>query len=459
MASKSILVDRIRRTVGTGAETKVWEDVWIPGSPARAAKPKLPNFDVDLRVHHLIDHDRKEWKVDLISEVIDAEDVPRIISLRISKTNRSDGYSWNHTSSGCYSVKSGYAIAVEQRRNKQDAEMLLEPSCNSLKKKVWKLKAPRKMKHYLWQALSGYVASASKLKERHCGTYTVCQWCGAENETINHILFECSPAIQCWALSTVPSSPGFFPCSSIYVNFDTLLRLGGSLNTEGMDTPIFPWIIWYLWKARNDKCFSNKDTSPMDTLQLARHEAEAWKLAQIVPEMVGTDETHEETQQAHGTSAANGRWRCQVDASWTEQDTGTGLGFTLLEENTEIVVGQRKVRLSNSPLHAEAECLVWAMEELSGRGFKHVNFESDCQQLVQIVTSPKAWPALAPELNDIQLLRSSFSLFSLCFISRSLNLRADSLAKEARSRDSPFILVDVKVPQQLALEARVLGPI
>ena len=179
MASKSILVDRIRRTVGTGAETKVWEDVWIPGSPARAAKPKLPNFDVDLRVHHLIDHDRKEWKVDLISEVIDAEDVPRIISLRISKTNRSDGYSWNHTSSGCYTVKSGYAIAVEQRRNKQDAEMLLEPSCNSLKKKVWKLKAPRKMKHYLWQALSGYVASASKLKERHCGTDTVCQRCGA----------------------------------------------------------------------------------------------------------------------------------------------------------------------------------------------------------------------------------------------------------------------------------------
>ncbi|CAN6893039.1 unnamed protein product, partial [Brassica oleracea] len=112
-----------------------------------------------------------------------------------------------------------------------------------------------------------------------------------------------------------------------------------------------------------------------------------------------------------------------------------------------------------SPLHAEAECLVWAMEELSGRGFKHVNFESDCQQLVQIVTSPKAWPALAPELDDIQLLRSSFSLFSLCFISRSLNLRADSLAKEARSRDSPFILVDVKVPQQLGFEARVLGPI
>ncbi|CAN6802877.1 unnamed protein product, partial [Brassica oleracea] len=51
-----------------------------------------------------------------------------------------------------------------------------------------------------------------------------------------------------------------------------------------------------------------------------------------------------------------------------------------------------------------------------------VSFESDCQQLVQIITSSKAWLALAPELDDIQLLRSSFSLFSLCFISKSLNI-------------------------------------
>ena len=179
----------------------------------------------------------------------------------------------------------------------------------------------------------------------------------------------------------------------------------------------------------------------MDTLQLASHEAEAWKLAQILPETVVADETHEEIQQANVTSAATRRWRCQVDASWTEQGTGTGLGFILFEGNTEIVVGQRKVRHSNSPLHSEAECLVWAMEELNSRGFKHVSFESDCQQMVQIITSSKAWLVLAPELDDIQLLRSSFSLFSLCLISRSLNIRADSLAKEARSRDSNFFCV------------------
>lgn len=204
MAAKPVLVNGLRRTIGTGAETKVWEDVWIPTEPARAAKPKTVNIDPDL----------KEWNIDLLKEVVAAEDVPRILSLRISKSGHIDGYSWKHTTSGCYTVKSGYAIAVEQR-NKSEKEMILEPSCKDLKKKVWKLKALRKIKHFLWQALSDYVASASKLKERHCGSDTVCQCCGSDIETINHMLFESPLAVQCWALSLVPSSPGYFPCSSI----------------------------------------------------------------------------------------------------------------------------------------------------------------------------------------------------------------------------------------------------
>ena len=92
-------------------------------------------------------------------------------------------------------MKSSYVIAVEQRRKMQGI-VIPELSCNGLKKEVWKLKAPRKIKHFFWQALSGYVSSASKLKERHCGTDSTCQRCGAENETKNHIIFECPPTVQ-----------------------------------------------------------------------------------------------------------------------------------------------------------------------------------------------------------------------------------------------------------------------
>ena len=43
-----------------------------------------------------------------------------------------------------------------------------------------------------------------------------CQLCGAEEESINHLLFECPFALQIWVLSNVPSGPGIFPTSSIF---------------------------------------------------------------------------------------------------------------------------------------------------------------------------------------------------------------------------------------------------
>ncbi|CAN7015632.1 unnamed protein product, partial [Brassica oleracea var. botrytis] len=95
------------------------------------------------------------------------------------------------------------------------------------------------------------------------------------------------------------------------------------------------------------------------------------------------------------------RWRCMVDASWTLEDTG----------------------------------------------------------LVHIINSSKQWPALEPELDAIESLRATFISFTLSFISRSLNICMDSLAKEARSRDLHFSIVDIVVPEPLSHEVSMLGPV
>ena len=99
------------------------------------------------------------------------------------------------------------------------------------------------------------------------------------------------------------------------------------------------------------------------------------------------------------------------------------------------------------------------MEELSSRGFKQVRFESVCQQLIHIINFSKQWPALEPQLDVIESLRATFTSFTFSFISRSLNIRADSLAKEARLRDSHFSIVDIVFPEPLAHEASMLGPV
>ena len=107
---------------------------------------------------------------------------------------------------GAYTVKSGYKHATQMKEEKGEI-CGQEPSLNGLREQIWLLKTPRKIKHFLWQALSNSIAAASLLVDRHCGHDRSCQRCSSEEESVNHIMFTCPPALQTWALSDIPTIP------------------------------------------------------------------------------------------------------------------------------------------------------------------------------------------------------------------------------------------------------------
>ena len=79
------------------------------------------------------------------------------------------------------------------------------------------------------------------------------------------------------------------------------------------------------------------------------------------------------------------RWRCQTDASWINNTDRVGLGFVLLDRGTPVLFGAQGIGHADSPLHAEAEGLLWAMQELLKLGNRAIRFESDCEQLVKLL--------------------------------------------------------------------------
>ncbi|KAF3520915.1 hypothetical protein DY000_02062290 [Brassica cretica] len=81
------------------------------------------------------------------------------------------------------------------------------------------------------------------------------------------------------------------------------------------------------------------------------------------------------------------------------------------------------------------------MQEVLKLGNREIRFESDCEQLIKLLEEDKDWPAMEPELDEIKALSADFTEFSIAYIPRSMNLRADSLAKGGRSRvfGSPFV--------------------
>ena len=109
--ARKLLLLGIRQKIHSGYEVKVWEDPWIPTTPARLAIPAAPVMHPNLRVSDLINQVSKDWDVGLLENYVNLDDIPLIRSLAISSTHRRDTFCWNNTRNGQYTVKSGYWVA------------------------------------------------------------------------------------------------------------------------------------------------------------------------------------------------------------------------------------------------------------------------------------------------------------------------------------------------------------
>ena len=74
---------------------------------------------------------------------------------------------------------------------------------------------------------------------------------------------------------------------------------------------------------------------------------------------------------------------------------------------------------SLSPFHAEDEALLWAMECKKNLRQFHVTFATDCSQLLKMVSEPEELPVFANYLEDINILKESFTRSEIIYVPRT----------------------------------------
>lgn len=221
IAAKNLLKQGLQKTNWSGCNTKAWNEPLIPDKLTRLPRSNHRHTmkNSQLLVRDLMRHNSMEWNETLIRELFHPEDVVLILGIRPSRRFNLDGYAWSYTKSGTYTVKSDYDL-VHNSNTLQENRQIPEPSITYLLRQVWKIKTPTKLKHFMWQALAGCVATCPRLTFRHLGNDKSCPKCGAPEKTINHVIFECPTALQVWALSEFPSLPGNFLSTSLFQNMD-----------------------------------------------------------------------------------------------------------------------------------------------------------------------------------------------------------------------------------------------
>lgn len=171
--------------------------------------------------------------------------------------------------------------------------------------------------------------------------------CGETEKSITHAIFDCPPALQVWSLSVTLINPWIFPLSSVYTNMDYLFWRKNNIIEPDQDNDLYPWIIWYIWKARNDKFFRGINRNPLELVRYAESECQTWFNAnEMIPTAVQASNSEENQVLSLGNI-------CLLDGSWTTSDRFSGCGWVWMDSGENIQL----MRTHGTSLDVNQHCI------------------------------------------------------------------------------------------------------
>lgn len=111
------------------------------------------------------------------------------------------------------------------------------------------------------------------------------------------------------------------------------------------------------------------------------------------------------------------------------------------------MMGARNTMASLSPLHAEIEAFIRALESMRNLRQFHAMFATDCSQLVKMVSEPIEWTAYPIYLEDIWILRESFNHSEIIHVLRTQKKSADNLPLSFGKQSSFVVNMDAELPR------------
>ena len=100
--------------------------------------------------------------------------------------SREDTIVWNLTPGGEYSAKSAYKA------------QFLGSTSSDMKRLVWKVWTPPKIKFFAWLALQNRIWTADRLARRGWPNCGVCPLCKTTPESTDHLLLHCCFTTRVW---------------------------------------------------------------------------------------------------------------------------------------------------------------------------------------------------------------------------------------------------------------------
>ncbi|CAL1358763.1 unnamed protein product [Linum trigynum] len=385
LAAQKAVKEGIRWRVGNGSDINIWSDCWVAGAKEanyRLTTPK-PNSGGLTRVIDLIDHEKREWRDNMLQNFFNMEDRMKIRAIPIHRQPAKDILVWSMERKGCYTVKSAYSQLIKKR----DTTVFQEETTAEGEEKVgdqnyevydpmdwarlWKLMIPPKIKIFLWRLAHEILPTNKNIESRNKEAAVECPFCHLE-ETHNHIFRECQWAIRIW------SSSSFRPLFELEPNLSSsswLCAVMDQVEDEVLEK--LGIILWSIWNERNNKMFNRKKAEEWKVVGRALNYWEEYKAQHKLKKEEGPKWKHTWEKPPAGWVKMN------VDAAVLEEG---GIGLRAVAREADggfLFAAVRRERIRWEPEFSELRAIIFGLQMAGEQQLRPTVVESDCLAAIQ----------------------------------------------------------------------------
>ncbi|KAF3505275.1 hypothetical protein F2Q69_00044670 [Brassica cretica] len=185
------------------------------------------------------------------------------------------------------------------------------------------------------------------------------------------------------------------------------------------EAALYPWVLWFLWVARNKLIFENLVMNEQEVATLALKEARAWQAAQPGKTTTQTERSGNKVPQPCGLIKTN---QCFVDAAWNATNRKGGFGC-IFKDFSNITLHHTSANrcFVGSAFIAEALGVKTALLEAVNLGLRTLIIWSDSLSLINTISSGLKTIEVRGTLFDIEHL-CTFSLLFPSIMYQGLTL-------------------------------------
>ena len=421
MQAKDVICKGARWRVEDGSSIDIRKHRWLDSSGG--GKILSPWLDLSLAVvKDLFITGTKMWNSNLIDQNFYLWEAERIKSLPVSLHVDRDLLIWPWTPDGVYSDKSAYQILANDSLLSQAGPS--NPGASKpLWNGIWKLKAPNKVKHFMWRASNESLPTKNNLCARHVLPDSSCGLCEEFPKDVIHCLWLCDH-VKCIWLS---DQTFHYPRTRNFRNFGDLVSFVLSECSSGT-AALFSMVAWCIWTRRNKLRERQPVWDVGETVKRARELLQEFTDVQDSPVRSAIPR-----MEARWKPPGAGLFKINFDGAVFVDRSLAGLGIVICDELGLIIVAlSQKIPLPSLVELVEALAVQRALIFTQEISIFKAEMEGDSLKVIQALNNPKPnRTQMGHIICDIQRLGVGMQSCTFNHTRRGGNRLAHSLAKRA----------------------------